>query len=144
MRRAAIRIFRMLGAGACLLTTMAHGAGSWVATAPALQAALVERPVASAPLAPPDPALARGQMMGQVSWQFQPPSGVEVNAALCHLGGCVRLPAPRGHTEALAGLPADTPLYFEFSLLDRRQRVVTLQGLQVIVNHAHDETLRNR
>ncbi len=134
----------MLGAGACLLATMAHGAGSWVATAPALKAALVERPVASAPLSPPNPGLARGQVMRQVSWQYRPPAGVEVNASLCHSGGCVRLPAPRGHTVALAGLPADTPLYFEFSLRDRHPRIVTLQGLQVIVNHARDETLRTR
>lgn len=114
-----------------------HAAGSWVASAPSLTVVMVDRPLSSAALLPPSPDLAQGQVMGRVGWQYQPPVGSEVNAWLCHPGDCVRLPGPRGHTDRMVGLPADTPLYFQFSLQDRRQRAVTLQGLQVIVNHDH-------
>ncbi|MFQ3787663.1 flagellar protein FlhE [Halomonas sp. A29] len=116
---------------------MVQAAGSWVATAPSLLVAMVERPMSSAALLPPSPALAQGQVMGRVIWQYQPPAGSGVDAWLCHPGDCVRLPGPRGQTDAMTGLPADTPLYFQFSLQDRRQRAATLQGLQVIVNHEH-------
>ncbi|MCE8022149.1 flagellar FlhE [Halomonas sp. MCCC 1A11036] len=118
---------------------MAQAAGSWVATAPALTVVMVERPMSSAAMLPPTPELARGQVMGRVGWQYQAPVGGEVNAWLCHPGNCVRLPGPRGQTAAMAGLPADTPLHFQFSLQDRRQRATTLQGLQVIVNHEHPQ-----
>ncbi|MCE8026700.1 flagellar protein FlhE [Billgrantia aerodenitrificans] len=114
---------------------MAQAAGSWVATAPAVHVVMAERPAMSAALLPPSPELAHGQVMGRVVWQFQPPAGREVNAWLCHPGACIRLPGPRGQTEALAGVPADTPLNFQFSLQERGQRAATLQGLQVIVNH---------
>lgn len=114
---------------------LAQASGSWVATAPAVQVVMAERPAVSAALLPPSPELARGQVMGRVVWQFQPPAGNQVNAWLCHPGDCIRLHGPRGQTEALAGVPADTPLNFQFSLQDRGQRAVTLQGLQVIVNH---------
>lgn len=116
---------------------IAQAAGSWAASAPSLRVALVDRPQSSAALLPPSPELARGQVMGRVGWQYQPSAGSEVNAWLCHPGECVRLPGPRGQTDVMAGLPADTPLYFQFSLQDRRQRAATLQGLQVIVNHDH-------
>lgn len=113
----------------------AYASGSWVATAPSLPVVTADRPMSSAVLLPPSPELASGQVMGRVGWQFQPPAGSVVNAWLCHPGGCTRLPASRGQTDDLAGLPADTPLHFQFSLQDRRQRAATLQGLQVIVNH---------
>ncbi|MCE8034485.1 flagellar FlhE [Billgrantia tianxiuensis] len=118
---------------------MAQAAGSWVATAPALTVAMVERPMMSTTMLPPTPELASGQIMGRIGWQYQAPVGSEVNAWLCHPGDCVRLPGPRGQTDAMAGLPADTPLHFQFSLQDRRQRAATLQGLQVIVNHEHPQ-----
>ncbi len=124
--------FRTLGG---LWAGLAQAAGSWVATAPAVQVVMAERPAMSAALLPPSPELARGQVMGRVVWQFESPAGREVNAWLCHPGDCIRLPGPRGQTEALAGVPADTPLNFQFSLQERGQRAVTLQGLQVIVNH---------
>ncbi|MCC5882598.1 MAG: flagellar protein FlhE [Halomonas sp.] len=114
---------------------LAQAAGSWVATAPAVQVVMSERPAMSAVLLPPSPELAQGQVMGRVNWQYQPLAGREVYAWLCHMGGCVPLPGSRGQTEALAGMPADTPLYFQFSLQERGQRAATLQGLQVIVNH---------
>jgi flagellar protein FlhE len=127
--------FVVLLAAVGMWAGLAQAAGSWVAMAPALQVVMADRPMSSAALLPPSPELARGQVIGRVGWQYQPSAGSEVDAWLCHPGDCVRLPGPRGQTEALAGVPADTPLYFQFSLQDRRQRAATLQGLQVIVNH---------
>ncbi|WP_165789495.1 flagellar protein FlhE [Billgrantia endophytica] len=119
------------------MSSLALAAGSWVATAPSVQVAMVDRPTRSALLVPPSPELARGQAIGQVSWRFQPPTGGEVDAWLCHVAGCVPLPGPRGQTAALKGMPADSPLHFQFTLRGHGQRVMTLQGLQVIVNHDH-------
>lgn len=121
--------------GGCLWAVAALGAGSWVASAPAVTVAMAGRSVSSAELAPPAPELARGQRIGRVSWQYRAPSGVAVEAWLCHGGQCVELPGPRGWTEALAGRAAEMPLHFRFALGERRQRPVTLQGLRVIVNH---------
>lgn len=118
-----------------LATTTALAAGSWVATAPAVHVSMVDRPARSADLIAPAPELAHGQQIGRLSWQYRLPPGEDVQAWLCHPGRCVSLPGQRGQTEALAGLPADAPLHFRFALLDRRQRAITLQGLQVIVNH---------
>ncbi|WP_231613662.1 flagellar protein FlhE [Halomonas sp. BC04] len=129
----------VLGLGGMLMATLVQASGSWVASAPAVQVVMSDRQVQSADMAPPTVALARDQVMGRVSWQFQPPPGVEVNARLCHAGGCVALAGPRGHTEAFAGIPADSALYFQFALQDRGQRAMTLQGLQVIVNHHEPE-----
>ena len=128
--------------GAALLALPAHAAGSWVATAPSVRVAMVERPVHSAPLASASPTLAQGQRIGRVSWQYRLPPGGEVQAWLCHPGRCVALSGSRGQTEALAGLPADSPLHFRFALRDQRQGAVTLQGLQVIVNHAQPDMNR--
>ncbi|WP_197030822.1 flagellar protein FlhE [Halomonas sp. BC04] len=128
-----------LGLGGVLVATLAQASGSWVASAPAVQVVMSDRQAQSADMVPPTAELARDQVMGRVSWQFQPPPGAEVNARLCHAGGCVALTGPRGHTEAFAGIPADSALYFQFSLQDRGQRAMTLQGLQVIVNHHEHE-----
>lgn len=130
-RRRLLALLAVVG----MWTGLAQAAGSWVATAPALKVVMADRPMSSAALRPPSPELVQGQVMGRVVWQFQPSAGSEVNAWLCHPGACVRLSGPRGQTEALAGLPAGTPLHFKFSLQERRQRGATLQGLQVIVNH---------
>lgn len=110
-------------------------AGSWVASAPAVTVAMAGRSVASAELVPPNPEQASGQRIGRVSWQYRGPPGAVVDAWLCHGAQCLALPGPRGQTEALAGLAARAPLHFRFALGNRRQRPVTLQGLQVIVNH---------
>ena len=120
---------------AALWTGVTQAAGSWVATTPAVHAVSVERAMASAPMTPAAPEFGQGQIVTQISWRYQPPAGVEVNAWLCHPGACIPLAGPRGQTRALAGLPATTPLHFQFTLQDRRQGSVTLQGLQVIVNH---------
>ncbi|WP_181870024.1 flagellar protein FlhE [Halomonas sp. DQ26W] len=130
----------LTGLGVALLATLAQASGSWVATAPPVQVVMPDRPVQSADMMPPTAELAQGQVMGRVSWQFQPPAGSEVNAWLCHTGGCVALSGPRGYTEALTGIAADSVLYFQFALQDRQQRAMTLRGLQVIVNH-HGSTL---
>ncbi|MCG6656198.1 flagellar FlhE [Halomonas campisalis] len=124
-----------LALSAVLLVAQVQAAGSWVATAPSVRVAMVDRPAHSAPLTTSSPALAQGQWIGRVSWQYRLPPGGEVQAWLCHPGHCVALSGPRGQTEALAGLPADAPLHFRFALRDQRQRALTLQGLQVIVNH---------
>lgn len=129
----------VIGLGGALSTTQVLASGSWVASAPAVHVIMPDRPIQSADLVPPTAELAQDQIMGRVSWQFQPPAGGEVNARLCHAGGCVALSGPRGHTEAFAGIPADSALYFQFALQDRRQRAMTLQGLQVIVNHHVNE-----
>ncbi|AMD01807.1 flagellar protein FlhE [Halomonas chromatireducens] len=129
----------LLGLGGTLIASLAQASGSWVASAPAVQVVMSERQVQSADMVPPTAELARNQVMGRVSWQFQTSSGAEVNARLCHAGGCVTLAGPRGHTEAFAGIPADSALYFQFALRERGQRAMTLQGLQVIVNHHEQE-----
>lgn len=118
-----------------LPASSALAAGSWVATAPAVRAVSVQRPMLSEPMSPASPAFGQGQVIRQVGWRYQVPQGVAVNAWLCHPGACVALSGARGQTRALAGLPASTPLHFQFALGDRRQRSVMLQGLQVIVNH---------
>ena len=113
---------------------MVQAAGSWVATAPAVRAVAVDRPMASAHMLPGELEFGRGQVVNQISWRYQSPAGVEVDAWLCHPAACVALPGQRGQTRELAGLPATTPLFFKFALREQRQPVM-VQGLQVIVNH---------
>src|SRR5690554_6346837 len=113
---------------------LVQAAGSWVATAPAVRAVAVDRPMASAHMVPGSPEFGRGQVINQVSWRYQQPDRVEVNAWLCHPSACIALPGQQGQTRELAGLPATTPLFFKFALNEQRQPVV-VQGLQVIVNH---------
>ena len=113
---------------------MVQAAGSWVATAPAVRAVAVDRAMASAHMLPGELEFGRGQIINQVSWRYQSPTGVEVDAWLCHPAACIVLPGQRGQTRELAGLPATTPLFFKFALREPRQPVM-VQGLQVIVNH---------
>ena len=113
---------------------LVQAAGSWVATAPAVRAVAVDRAMASAHMRPGDLGFGRGQIVNRVSWRYQSPTGVEVDAWLCHPAACIALPGQRGQTRELAGLPATTPLFFKFALREPRQPVM-VQGLQVIVNH---------
>ncbi|MFO7649692.1 flagellar protein FlhE [Halomonas campaniensis] len=116
----------------------AEAAGSWVATAPAVRAVMVEREVASAPLtAPAGPAAADtpAGRIDSVVWQYRTAPGQAVHARLCHADGCLPLPGGHGTSQALAGLPAGTPLHFRFSLAPGQRGAVTVQGLQVIVNY---------
>lgn len=117
-----------------LWACMAQAAGSWIATAPAVRAVAADRAMASAHMLPGELELGRGQVVNQINWRYQSPTGVEVNAWLCHPAACVVLPGQRGQTREFAGLPAATPLFFKFALSEQRQPVL-VQGLQVIVNH---------
>ncbi len=117
-----------------LLVLLAQGvqaAGSWVAEAPALRAAVVGRETASEALSPP--AGTEGRIR-EVRWRFETPSGQAWHGRLCHPAGCVALPARRGRSEALAGLPAEAPLRFRFSPITGQAPLV-VEGLQVIVNY---------
>ncbi|PXX96420.1 flagellar protein FlhE [Halomonas sp. LBP4] len=111
----------------------ALAAGSWVATAPGVRVALVEREVASATL--PPPAAVSGGTIDSVGWRFRLPPGASVQARLCHAEGCMALGAAQGRSRALAGLPADAPLHFRFALAPVQRQAVAVQGLQVIVNY---------
>ncbi|MFG6158697.1 flagellar protein FlhE [Halomonas sp. 1390] len=110
-----------------------QAAGSWVAEAPGLSVSLAGRDTASVALraggVPPE-----GEAITSITWRYRVPPGRDLNARLCHPAGCVVLPGMRGTTRALAGLAADTPLAFRFSL-PRGARPVRVGGLQVIVNH---------
>ncbi|MDR5889006.1 MULTISPECIES: flagellar protein FlhE [Halomonas] len=122
----------MLGALAALagFVPTAHAAGSWVAEAPSVRAAIVGRETASEALTPP--AGTEGRIR-EVRWRFRTPPGQGGHARLCHPAGCVTLPAPRGRSTALAGLPAGEPLSFRFSPLPG-QAPLAVERLQVIVN----------
>ncbi|SEL75638.1 flagellar protein FlhE [Halomonas daqiaonensis] len=120
-----------------LLLALACGelqaAGSWIANAPATQVSLAGRETASEPLRPGG-AQASNQAIHSVVWRYRLPRGSALNVRLCHPAGCIPLPTMHGTTHALAGLPADVPLEFRFSLAEG-QRPVTVGELQVIVNH---------
>lgn len=120
-----------------LLLALAAGelqaAGSWVAEAPGFPVSLAGRETASAALRPGGTP-PEGAAITSVAWRYRVPPGRELKARLCHPAGCVALPAGRGTTRALAGLTADAPLAFRFSL-PRGERPVRVGGLQVIVNH---------
>ncbi|SDK59062.1 flagellar protein FlhE [Billgrantia gudaonensis] len=121
---------------ASLWMATAAAAGSWVASAPAVNVAMAEREASSETLAPPTPRLARGERIGSIRWRYRIDPGVRVSARLCHPVRCVVLPGPRGQTDALAGLDARGPLRFRFALAERGQGAARVEGLQVIVNHA--------
>lgn len=110
-----------------------QAAGSWIAEAPGLAVSLAGRETSSAALEPGDPP-PEGATLTSVSWRYRVPSGRALEARLCHPAGCVTLTGGRGTTRALAGLPAEAPLTFRFSL-PRGERPLRVGGLQVIVNH---------
>ncbi|MCK2185134.1 flagellar protein FlhE [Halomonas getboli] len=112
------------------LTPAAWAGGSWVAEAPAVRAAIVGREAASEALTPP--AGTEGRIR-EVRWRFRTPPGKGWQARLCHPAGCVALPAARGRSSVLAGLPAGEPLRFRFSPLPG-QAPLAVEELQVIVN----------
>ncbi|MGM0703538.1 MAG: flagellar protein FlhE [Pseudomonadota bacterium] len=118
-----------------LWSAAAGAAGSWVASAPAMTVVMAEREMSSASLAPPTPHLARGERIGSIRWRYRVAGDAAVNARLCQAERCVALPGPRGQTDGLAGGDAQAPLWFRFTLAERGQRAVRVEGLQVIVNH---------
>jgi flagellar protein FlhE len=109
-------------------------AGSWVASAPSLQVVLAERESYSRPLRPPGDGVHAG-VIHSIVWRFEQPPGSALNARLCQAQHCMALPSARGQSRALAGLPADAALRFQFSLRPGQRRAVRVQGLQVIVNY---------
>lgn len=124
---------RVAGLLALVLPTLAMAAGSWVATAPTMRVAMVDRESVSQPLSPPG-ASAVGQITS-VAWRYRVPPGTTLRGRLCHPGGCVPLVSPHGNSQRLAGLPANLPLRFHFALAPENPQAVAVQGLQVIVNY---------
>ncbi|HSP56854.1 MAG TPA: flagellar protein FlhE [Halomonas sp.] len=133
LRRWGVRAARVAGLLALLLPTLALAAGSWVATAPTMRVAMVDRESVSRPLSPPG-ASAAGEITSVV-WRYRLPPGAALRGRLCHPGGCVPLVSPRGNSQGLAGLPANLPLRFHFALAPEHPQAVAVQGLQVIVNY---------
>ncbi|MDR5866894.1 flagellar protein FlhE [Halomonas koreensis] len=128
MRRGAMAGAALLG---WLLAAPASASGSWAAEAPGVRAAVAGRETPSRALTPP-PAAAGGRVV-EVRWRYRVPAGAALRARLCHPAGCVTLPARRGRTRALAGLPAGEALRFRFA--PDGAGPVRVQGLQVIVNY---------
>lgn len=124
---------QVAGLLALVLPVLALAAGSWVATAPTMRVAMVDRESVSQPLSPPG-ASAAGEITSVV-WRYRLPPGTTLRGRLCHPGGCVPLVSPRGNSQRLAGLPANLPLRFHFALAPDTPRAVAVQGLQVIVNY---------
>ncbi|MFG6176473.1 flagellar protein FlhE [Halomonas sp. THAF12] len=112
------------------VSSTVQAAGSWVAEAPSVRAAVIGRETASDALMPPGGTQGR---IREVRWRFRVPPGKGWRGRLCHPAGCVALHAARGRSEALAGLSAGAPLRFRFSPLPG-QAPLAVEGLQVIVN----------
>lgn len=108
-------------------------AGSWSASAPMVRVVSPDRDSVSAALQPPA-SLPPQAAVHSVRWRFTHPLDTPVRAQLCQLGRCIRLTTLRGQSAALAGNPADAPLYFHFRLGPSERRAVLVQGLQTIVN----------
>ncbi|APX93010.1 hypothetical protein BWR19_08765 [Halomonas sp. 1513] len=104
--------------------------GSWVAQAEGVRVAVPGRDTQSQALVG---AVPPGAQVAGVAWQYSVPPGAQLDAWLCHPQRCVRLNAPRGRSESLAGLSADAQLRFRFRLAQGRP--VQVSGLQVIVDH---------
>lgn len=128
-----VGVGRVAGLVALVLPVLALAAGSWVATAPTMRVAMVDRESVSRSLSPPGASVA-GEITSVV-WRYRVPPGTALRGRLCHPGRCVPLVAPRGNSEGLAGLPANQPLRFHFALASGHPQAVTVQGLQVIVNY---------
>lgn len=104
--------------------------GSWVGQVEGLRVAVPGRDTDSRAFGGGVPP---GGRIARVAWQYTTPAGAQLDAWLCHPQRCVRLDGQRGHSEALAGLPA-AQLHFRFRLR-QGARPVQVSGLQVIVDH---------
>lgn len=125
-----MRLLLLLG---MLLPQWLQAAGSWVGEAGPVRAVMAERGADSTLIRPP--ANVTTGVIDEVRWRYRLPAGQEVIAWLCHPGGCDRLGAQSGTSQALKGLPAATPLHFRFSLAPGQRSAVQVGGLQVIVNY---------
>lgn len=132
-RRGAVALLALLALLGVMTLPAVAASGSWVATTSAVRVAMVEREVASKPLAPSG-GVPAGRI-DSVIWAFDAPAGAPVRGRLCHAGGCQALSSSRGRSVEMAGLPAGTPLHFRFSLTPGERRAVTVQGLKIIVNY---------
>ncbi|WP_456267404.1 flagellar protein FlhE [Kushneria sp. AK178] len=77
-------------------------------------------------------------LLTEVSWRYELASDGPVPAArLCTPTGCVTLNMPYGSTDALAGLPTDTPLSLRFVLPGEGMLKRPVRGgvAQVFVNY---------
>jgi len=132
----------LLVAGLLLMAGPASGAGSWVGRAPGVTLGTPGRVATAEPITPP-PGLRPGRIT-TVSWRFRVPAGLPgLDAWLCHPRRCLALPAARGRSEALRGLPAREPLTLRFRLPPGTRRgAVPFTGLQVIVNYRETQNAK--
>ncbi|MHB0774108.1 flagellar protein FlhE [Halomonas sp. WWR20] len=114
-------------------------AGSWVAQGKSVLLTTPGRLETSKNLQPPAESPAHRGRITRVRWRYQAPPDVTpvLEAWLCHPTRCTALPAGQGTTEALAGLPADSAVYFRFRLSSgvRHATSMRVKGLQVIVDY---------
>ncbi|MGM0614048.1 MAG: flagellar protein FlhE [Pseudomonadota bacterium] len=108
--------------------------GSWVASMPGILVAMSDRPSETRRATPPPGTPVGEGVISQVQWRWEPPPGQSVNAWLCHPQSCLALPMQLGSTRAFAGVSAQTPLHFRFTL-PQGHRPVRVQGMQIIVNY---------
>ncbi len=86
----------------------------------------------------PSASAPAGSQLTDVSWRYELAMDGPVPAAwLCAPSDCVALPMARGSTDALAGLPADTPLSLHLVLPGEGMLKRPVRGgtAQVFVNY---------
>ncbi|GAB2798154.1 flagellar protein FlhE [Halomonas shantousis] len=141
--RPACRTAATLGLVLMFGLTSAEGAlaaaGSWVAQGKSVLLTTPGRLETSKALSPPTGGPARQGRITRIHWRYQAPTEAmsKLEAWLCHFDRCMTLPAGRGMSDALAGLPAQTPLTFRFRLhADNGQAThMRVKGLQIIVDY---------
>ncbi|SDY01740.1 flagellar protein FlhE [Aidingimonas halophila] len=112
---------------------LAGTAGSWVAEPASVRVAIEGRDTTSERMSPPS-SVGEDSRLQTVRWRFDVPAKARVEAWICHRAKCIPLSSSRGKSQALAGVPASTPLWFQFRL-PSDQRALTVQGLQVIAEY---------
>ncbi|WP_458524956.1 flagellar protein FlhE [Onishia taeanensis] len=127
--RLAVVVTLLMMAPACL------AAGSWVASAPSVTAAVPGRVASSEAISAARPSRLSGRQVRDVAWRFRLPPGRAVRAWLCQGSECLSLATPRGRRNAPVSWQAGSPLHFRFLLPTGQRRAVTVQGLTLIVNY---------
>lgn len=87
----------------------------------------------SAPLKPP--VLAGDARIRSVHWRHELPPGRKLIAQLCTSRRCIGLDGSRGTSDALAGEPADVPLWFRFRLPAGERTPVQVGAIQLLVDY---------
>lgn len=131
MRRLHI-IWPALLAGAFPAIVVAAG-GSWVADAPAINAALSSRYAEAVTHAPPSTITDADRITG-IRWRFTSPTAAPVTAKLCHPDRCTPLASSHGSTMGLNGLRANEPLSLRLRLTEAGPPAL-IKGIQVIINY---------